>query len=148
MVEMRYDPVIIQPFRDELTKIGFSELKTAEAVDAAIDEKEGTNLVVINSVCGCAAGKARPGIALALRESKARPDRLTTVFAGGDVEATSRLRERLGNIPPSSPSMALYKEGKLVHFIPRYQVESRSAGEIAEHLKGVFEEFCTTKVSA
>ena len=148
MVEMRYDPVMIQPFRDELTKIGFSELKTAEAVDASLDEKEGTNLVVINSVCGCAAGKARPGISLALRESKARPDRLTTVFAGGDVEATSRLRERLGNIPPSSPSMALYKEGKLVHFIPRYQVESRSAGEIAEHLKNVFEEFCTTKVTA
>ena len=145
---MHYDPVMIQPFRDDLTRIGFTELRTPDAVDAAVDEKEGTNLVVINSVCGCAAGKARPGIALALRRSKVRPDRLTTVFAGGDVEATAHLRERLGSIPPSSPSMALYKDGVLVHFVPRYQLESRSAEEIASHLVGVFEEFCSPKVTA
>lgn len=145
---MRYDPVMIQPFRDELTRIGFNELRTPQEVDAAVDEKEGTNLIVINSVCGCAAGKARPGIALALRRSQARPDRLTTVFAGGDVEATARLRERLGNIPPSSPSMALYKDGTLVHFVPRFQLESRTAEEIAQHLIGVFGEYCGPKVVA
>ncbi|MGA9121322.1 MAG: BrxA/BrxB family bacilliredoxin [Bacteroidota bacterium] len=145
---MRYDPVMIQPFRDDLTRIGFTELRTPEAVDAAVSEKEGTNLIVINSVCGCAAGKARPGIAIALNQSHARPDRLTTVFAGGDVEATARLRELLGNIPPSSPSMALYKDGKLVHFIPRFQLESRTAIEIAAHLKEVFAEFCRPNVVA
>ncbi|HTX99266.1 MAG TPA: BrxA/BrxB family bacilliredoxin [Bacteroidota bacterium] len=144
---MRYDPVMIQPFRDELTRIGFSELRTPEEVDAAVDAKEGTNLVVINSVCGCAAGKARPGIALALRRSTVRPDKLTTVFAGGDIEATARLRERLGNIPPSSPSMAFYKNGELVHFIPRYQLESRTAEEIASHLMGVFNEYCSPSVT-
>jgi putative YphP/YqiW family bacilliredoxin len=145
---MRYDPVMIQPFRDELTRIGFEELRTPEAVDAAVNETEGTNLIVINSVCGCAAGKARPGIAIALNQSPVKPDRLTTVFAGGDVEATARLRERLGNIPPSSPSIALYKAGKLVHFVPRFQIESRTAIEIAAHLQEMFAEFCSPKVTA
>lgn len=145
---MRYDPVLIQPFRDELTRIGFRELKTPEAVDAAVEEQQGTTLIVVNSVCGCAAGKARPGIALALRQSATRPDRLATVFAGGDVEATARLRERIGPFPPSSPSMALFKGGRLIHFIPRYQIESRTAVEIARLLIDVFEEFCGPAVEA
>jgi len=139
---MRYDPVAIQPFRDELTRIGFRELRSVEAVDEAVSRQSGTHFVVINSVCGCAAGKARPGIAMALQKSAAKPDELTTVFAGGDIEATARLREHLGNIPPSSPSMALFKDGKLVHFIPRYQIENRDAFQIAGHLVEVFNEYC------
>jgi putative YphP/YqiW family bacilliredoxin len=142
---MRYDPRAIQPFREELTRIGFRELRTAADVDRAISELKGTNLIVINSVCGCAAGKARPGIALALRQSAAKPDHLTTVFAGGDIEATARLRELIGNIPPSSPSVALYKDGELVHFIPRYQIENRDAFQIAQHLIGLFAEYCAAE---
>ena len=140
---MRYDPEAIQPFRDELTRIGFRELRSVGDVDALMRDQKGTALIVINSVCGCAAGKARPGIALALRESPVRPDELTTVFAGGDIESTARVREYLGNLPPSSPSMALYKDGELVHFIPRYQIENRDAYQIAAHLKEVFKEFCS-----
>ncbi len=139
---MRYDPVAIQPFRNELTRIGFRELKSVEAVDEAVSMKKGTNFVVVNSVCGCAAGKARPGIAMALQKSPVKPDHLTTVFAGGDIEATARMREHFGNIPPSSPSMALFKDGKLVHFIPRYQIEQRDAFQIAGHLIEVFREYC------
>jgi putative YphP/YqiW family bacilliredoxin len=133
---------MIQPFRDELTRIGFRELRTAADVDAAVKEK-GTQLLVVNSVCGCAAGKARPGIAMALKQSPVKPEHLTTVFAGGDIEATARARELFGDIPPSSPSMALYKDGQLVHFVPRYQIENRDAFQIAQHLMGVFKEFCT-----
>ena len=145
---MRYDPVAIQPFRDELTRVGFRELTTVEAVDDVLDKAKGTNFVVINSVCGCAAGKARPGIALALRQSPVKPDELTTVFAGGDIEATARLRERLGDIPPSSPSMALFKDGRLVHFVPRYQIENRDAYQIAQHLVEVFKEYCVSATAA
>jgi putative YphP/YqiW family bacilliredoxin len=139
---MQYDPVAIQPFREELTRIGFRELRSVKDVDETIAKGKGTNLIVINSVCGCAAGKARPGIAMALKRSPVAPDELTTVFAGGDIEATARVREHLGNIPPSSPSMALYKDGKLVHFIPRYQIENRDAFQISQHLVEVFQEFC------
>jgi putative YphP/YqiW family bacilliredoxin len=145
---MRYDERAIAPFREDLTRIGFKELKSVEAVDAEIANKQGTNLLVVNSVCGCAAGKARPGIALALQKSEAKPDRLTTVFAGGDIEATARAREHFGNIPPSSPSMALYKNGELVHFVPRYQIENRDAYQIANHLIEVFREFCSPAVEA
>jgi putative YphP/YqiW family bacilliredoxin len=145
---MQYDPQFIQPFRDELTRLGFREMRSAAEVDATLDEKTGTTLVVINSVCGCAAGKARPAVSMALREANARPDRLTTVFAGGDIEATARLRQRLGNIPPSSPSMALFKDGALVHFIPRYQIEGHDMLSIASHLKEVFGEFCTPEKQA
>ena len=145
---MRYDERAIAPFREELTRIGFKELQTVDAVDAEIANKQGTNLLVINSVCGCAAGKARPGIAAALQKAEFKPDRLTTVFAGGDVEATARLRELLGNIPPSSPSMAFFKNGELVHFIPRYQIENRDAFQIANHLMDVFKEFCSDKTVA
>ena len=142
---MRYPPEMIQPFRDELTRLGFRELRTAAEVDEAVALK-GTNLVVINSVCGCAAGKARPGIGVALKRSESKPEHLTTVFAGGDIEATARLRELLGNIPPSSPSMALFKDGQLVHFVPRFQIESRDANQIASHLVEVFGEFCSANV--
>jgi putative YphP/YqiW family bacilliredoxin len=144
---MRYDPAMIQPFRDELTKVGFRELRTAADVDRSMSEDKGVNFLVINSVCGCAAGKARPGIAAALRESPVKPDHLTTVFAGGDIEATARLRERIGNIPPSSPSMALFRDGQLVHFVPRYQIESRDASWISQHLQEVFKEHCPAPVS-
>ncbi len=143
---MQYDPKAIQPFRDELTALGFRELRTAEEVDTVIDTHKGTNLIVINSVCGCAAGKARPGLGMALMKSPVRPDLLTTVFAGGDIEATARVRQRLGNLPPSSPSMALYRDGQLVHFIPRYQIERRTAFEIAQYLVEVFREFCGPQV--
>ena len=143
---MRYNEEAIAPFREELTRIGFKELRTVEAVDAEISKKQGTNLLVVNSVCGCAAGKARPGIAMALQKSTFTPDRLTTVFAGADIEATARAREYFGNVPPSSPSMALYKNGGLVHFIPRYQIENRDAFQIAQHLLDVFKEFCAPAV--
>ena len=139
---MRYDERAIAPFRAELTRIGFRELQTAATVDAEIANKQGTNLLVVNSVCGCAARSARPGIALAFEKSESKPDRLTTVFAGADIEATARAREHFGNIPPSSPSMGLYKNGELVHFIPRYQIENRDAFQIAQHLQEVFKEFC------
>ncbi len=142
---MQYDPRAIQPFRDELTRIGFREMRSAEDVDETVAKTKGTNLIVINSVCGCAAGKARPGIAMALKQAPVKPDELTTVFAGGDIEATARVREHLGTIPPSSPSMALYKDGQLVHFIPRYQIENRDASQIAEHLLDVFGEFCAAR---
>jgi putative YphP/YqiW family bacilliredoxin len=139
---------MIQPYRDELTRIGFRELRTAGDVDRSLQEDRGTNLVVVNSVCGCAAGKARPGIALALKQSPAKPDHLTTVFAGGDIEATARLREHISAVPPSSPSIALFRDGRLVHFVPRYQIESRDASQIARHLVESFKEFCGTGVSA
>jgi putative YphP/YqiW family bacilliredoxin len=141
---MRYDPIVIQPFREELTRLGFTELQTVEAVDESIANQKGTNLLVINSVCGCAAGKARPAIGLALQNSPVRPDHLTTVFAGADLEATARVREHLGELPPSSPSMALWKDGHLVHFVPRYQIESRDAAQIAHHLMEAFKEHCTS----
>jgi putative YphP/YqiW family bacilliredoxin len=145
---MRYDPVMIQPFRDELTRLGFEELRTVTDVDRAIKEYKGTQLLVVNSICGCAAGKARPAIGIALKQSPVKPDHLTTVFAGGDVEATARARELFGNIPPSSPSMAFYKDGELVHFIPRFQIESRDAYQISQHLIAVFKEFCAPAVGA
>jgi putative YphP/YqiW family bacilliredoxin len=134
---------MIQPFRDELTRIGFRELRTVEEVDEAM-KLQGTNLLVINSVCGCAAGKARPGIALALEKTSVKPDHLTTVFAGGDVEATARVRdEYLKGIPPSSPSIAVFRDGILVHFVPRFQIESRDSVQISEHLLETFRQFCS-----
>ena len=145
---MRYDPQMIQPYRDELTRLGFSELRTVDEVDRSILQGKGTNLLVINSVCGCAAGKARPAIGIALQKATTKPDALTTVFAGGDIESTARVREHLGRIPPSSPSIALWKDGKLVEFIPRYLIESRDASSIAEHLTRMFEEHCGTTVRA
>ncbi len=135
---MPYSELMVGPMREELTSVGFQELRTPEQVDAFMAERQGTALLVINSVCGCAAGQARPGVRLAL-ENAFKPDRLATVFAGQDVEATQRLRSYLPDIPPSSPSMALFKDGELVYFVPRHRIESRSAEEVASDLTGSFE---------
>ena len=137
-----YPEQIVTPMRAELTTAGFEELKTAEQVDATLTSKEGTVLVVVNSVCGCAAGAARPGVKLALENAGHRPAKLTTVFAGNDAEATAQARKYFAPYPPSSPAMALFKDGKLIHFIERHHIEGRSAQAIGEHLKEVFNEFC------
>ena len=127
-----YPEHFLAPMREELTRIGFEELRTAEAVDAAV-KRPGTTLIVVNSICGCAAGKARPGIGLALR-SGPRPDHIATVFAGGDIEATARAREYLLPYPPSSPSIALLKDGELVYMMERREIEGCPAELIAERL--------------
>ena len=139
-----YDPVLIQPFRDELTRIGVRELKNAQEVDDVLSQKKGTVLVVVNSVCGCAAGRARPAITKALQHGN-KPEVLTSVFAGQDLEATARAREWFGQIPPSSPSVALFKDGELVHFIPRFRIENRDADAIAADLTGAFDEYCSAE---
>ncbi|WP_058304548.1 BrxA/BrxB family bacilliredoxin [Gorillibacterium timonense] len=132
----------VQPMRDELTRIGVKELRTPEEVAEKLGSAEGTALLVINSVCGCAAGQCRPGVAKAL-EGEVTPDHLFTVFAGQDKEATAAAREQfLAEYPPSSPSIALFKDGKLVHFIQRYQIEDRSADMIANDLTTAFQTFC------
>lgn len=140
---MAYPEYICAPMRQELTSAGFEELRTVEEVDQTIPNGKGTMLLVFNSVCGCAAGTARPGVRLALKSEK-KPEKLVTVFAGQDLEATSQARKYTLPYPPSSPSIALYKDGKLVHFIERHHIEGRSAEMIAENLKMAFEEFCTT----
>jgi len=131
----------IQPMRDELTRIGIKELRTPEEVVEAFDNMKGTALVVVNSVCGCAAGMARPGVAKAL-QGEVKPDHLYTVFAGQDKEATAKAREYFAPYPPSSPSIALMKDGELVHFIERHEIEDRTADEIAENLYSAFEKHC------
>jgi putative YphP/YqiW family bacilliredoxin len=131
----------IQPMRDELTRLGITELRTPEEVEAAFNEMKGTALVVVNSVCGCAAGNARPAVAMSLRND-ATPEHLYTVFAGQDKEATAKAREYFAPYPPSSPSIAVMKDGKLVHFIERHQIEGATAEMIAENLTGAFNEYC------
>jgi len=133
---------MIRPMREELTRLGFEELKTPEAVDATIKDSKGTLLVVVNSICGCAAGKARPGVALALQHA-VKPDKVATVFAGGDIEATERARSYFTGYQPSSPSVALLKDGKLVYMLERYQIEGRGPFEIAQELTGAFDKYCT-----
>jgi putative YphP/YqiW family bacilliredoxin len=140
MIVQRYPEPFIAPMREELARLGFDDLRTPEAVDAAV-KHAGTTMVVVNSVCGCAAGKARPGIALALRQGK-RPDRLTTVFAGADVEATETARGHFAPYPPSSPSIALLKDGKLVYMMERRDIEGRSADMIATELRKAFDTHC------
>ena len=132
--------------RAELVDLGFEELRTSEAVDAAVTGTQGTLLVVVNSVCGCAAGKARPGIALALRHG-ARPDRLTAVFAGFDIEATDRARGYFSGFRPSSPSIALLQDGKLVYMMERHQIEGRGPLEISADLQGAFAKYCAAPVT-
>ncbi|RAV16379.1 BrxA/BrxB family bacilliredoxin [Paenibacillus contaminans] len=132
---------MVQPMRDDLTRIGVTELRTPEEVVENLPYAKGTALLVINSVCGCAAGQCRPGVAKAL-QNEVKPDLLFTVFAGQDKEATAKAREYLAPYPPSSPSIALFKDGQLVHFIQRHQIEDRSADMIAADLTGAFEEFC------
>ena len=139
-----YDPVLIQPFRDELTRVGIRELRSAAEVDDVLSKKLGTVLVVVNSVCGCAAGRARPAITKALKHPT-KPGVLTSVFAGQDMEATARAREWFGQIPPSSPSVALFKDGELVHFIPRFRIENRDADSIAADLTSAFDEHCAVE---
>ncbi|MGA9996085.1 MAG: BrxA/BrxB family bacilliredoxin [Pyrinomonadaceae bacterium] len=144
---MPYPEFMIHPMREELTRLGFEELKTPEQVDAAVKETEGTLMIVVNSVCGCAAGKARPGIALALRHS-VRPDRLATVFAGADIESTEKARDYFTGYQPSSPSIALMKDGKLVYIMERYQIEGKGPMEIANELAQAFNEHCVTSSAA
>ena len=136
-----YPEEIVIPMKEELTEKGFSELITGDEVDKAITE-EGTALVFINSVCGCSAGTARPGVLIAVEKSSKKPDRLTTGFAGFDIEAVNKIRQHLLPYPPSSPSIALFKNGKLVHFIERHNIEGRSAQMIANNLSAAFEEYC------
>jgi len=143
---MPYDERIVTPMREELVRVGFMELRTAAEVDQFMKTAKGLNLVVINSVCGCAAGMARPGVSLAVKH-KNRPDHLTTVFAGQDLDAVSRVREYIGNIPPSSPSMALFRDGELVWILPRHQIEGRSAELVAKSLIEAFDKFCVKEIA-
>lgn len=135
-----YPEEFVIPMKQDLTSVGFDELLTPEAVDEALS-REGTMLMVINSVCGCAAGMARPGVKMAIQHEK-KPDRLTTVFAGFDVEATAHARKFMLPYPPSSPSIALFKDGKLVHFVERHQIEGRPAELIADNLRKAFDAYC------
>ena len=136
-----YPAQIVIPMKEELTDNGFTELLTPAEVDAAVSQP-GTTLVVINSVCGCSAGSARPGALMAVHNSTKRPDHVTTTFAGFDLDAVRRLREHLLPYPPSSPAIALFKDGQLVHFIERHMIEGRPAQMIAQNLIGAFEEHC------
>jgi putative YphP/YqiW family bacilliredoxin len=135
---MPYSPLLVRPMKEELTAIGFEELLTPEDVDAFMAQDSGTALLVINSVCGCAAGSARPGVRLALQH-EVKPDRLATVFAGQELEATARARGYFEELPPSSPSMALFKSGELVYFVPRHRIEGRSPEQVASDLIAAFE---------
>ncbi|MDQ6421184.1 BrxA/BrxB family bacilliredoxin [Paenibacillus sp. LHD-117] len=137
----RYMLDMVQPMRDDLTKLGIQELRTPEEVEENVPNASGTALIVINSVCGCAAGQCRPGVAEALK-NEVTPDHLFTVFAGQDKEATAKAREYFAPYPPSSPSIALLKDGELVHFIERHQIENRSAAEIAADLTDAFDKYC------
>ncbi len=137
-----YSPLLVKPMREELVAAGFEELLSSEDVDRWLARREGTALLVINSVCGCAAGMARPGVRLALEKAARKPDRLATVFAGQDTDATARARGAFPEIPPSSPSMALFKDGELVHFVPRHRIESRDLEAVARDLTEAFEQHC------
>lgn len=142
-----YDERMITPMRQELTRVGFEELKTADAVDAKLKDAKGTTLLVVNSMCGCAARNARPAVTKAI-QSAVKPDALTTVFAGQDTAATARARSYITGYAPSSPSIALLKDGKLVYMMERHQIESRTAEAIAKDLEGAFEKYCATAGSA
>jgi putative YphP/YqiW family bacilliredoxin len=143
-----YPAELVIPMKQELLTAGFSELTAATVEPTLADTTEATTLVVINSICGCAARTARPGVLQALAQSTYKPDNLYTVFAGFDTEAVAAVREHTAPYPPSSPSIALYKNGELVHFVERHMIEGRSADVIATHLEGVFEEFCKAPASA
>jgi putative YphP/YqiW family bacilliredoxin len=136
-----YPAEIVTPMKEELTENGFDELLTAEEVDSKLAQS-GTTLVMINSVCGCSAGSARPGVLMAVANSSKRPDHLTTSFAGFDIDAVKKLREHLLPYPPSSPAIALFKNGELVHMIERHQIEGRPAQMIAHNLIAAFDEYC------
>jgi putative YphP/YqiW family bacilliredoxin len=138
---MPYSEILIRPMREDLTRIGVEELRSAEAVDDAVKNTNGTLMIVVNSVCGCAAGRARPGVALALQQ-EVRPDRVGTVFAGADIEATERARGYFTGYRPSSPSIGILKDGELVYMMERHQIEGRGPEEIASDLKRAFAEVC------
>jgi putative YphP/YqiW family bacilliredoxin len=135
-----YPPELVKPMREDLTRIGFTELHTSEQVDQALN-KEGTTLMVVNSVCGCAAANARPGAGLSLKNEKI-PDQLLTVFAGVDRDAVDAARAHMIPFPPSSPSIALFKDGELVHMLERHHIEGRPAEMIADNLKGAYNDYC------
>ncbi|MBL3656040.1 BrxA/BrxB family bacilliredoxin [Fulvivirga sediminis] len=137
-----YPEELVAPMRTDLTQVGFNELTTAEEVDNHLKDHKGTTLLVINSVCGCAAGAARPGVKWAVQQTDKKPDNLATVFAGVDKEAVEKAREYTLPYPPSSPSIALFKDGELVHFVERHHIEGRNAEMIGNHLLAVFQEFC------
>ena len=136
-----YDEAFVAPMREELVRLGFRELRTPEEVDGELQRQQGTTLVVVNSICGCAAGRARPGVALAMQH-RPRPEKLTTVFAGQDRPATERARSYFAGEPPSSPQIALFKDGRMVFMMQRSEIEGRDAPEIAEHLVKAFDEYC------
>ena len=138
---MNYPEGLCEPMRSDLTSVGFVELKTPEAVSKLLDKKEGTALVMINSVCGCAAGNARPAVKITTQFDK-KVDAFATVFAGQDIGATAKAREYMAPFPPSSPSIAVFKDGKLEHFIERHHIEGRSAEMIADNLKDCFDQIC------
>jgi putative YphP/YqiW family bacilliredoxin len=136
-----YPTEIVQPMKEELTENGFRELLNRQDVEEQLKQK-GTTLVMINSVCGCSAGTARPGVLMAVMNSEKKPDNLTTCFAGYDMESVQTIRQHLMPYPPSSPAIALFKDGQLVHFIERHMIEGRSAQMIAQNLIGAFETYC------
>lgn len=138
---MPYSELMIRPMREELTRIGVEELRTPEQVEETLTNTDGTVLMVVNSICGCAAGKARPGIAQALEHS-VKPDRVATVFAGADIEATEKARSYFTGYAPSSPSIALLKDGKLVYMMERRQIEGKDATQVANELIQAFEQHC------
>jgi putative YphP/YqiW family bacilliredoxin len=138
---MPYNPALVAPMRAEVTRLGAKELTTAADVDAALGDQKGSMLVFVNSVCGCAAGNARPALALALQHPVV-PQQVVTVFAGQDVDAASRARQYFGEYQPSSPSMALLRDGEVVHFVHRHQIEGRSPRDIAANLTAAFDKFC------
>ncbi len=141
-----YDEMMVAPMRQELTRLGIQETRTASDVDAVLGEKQGTVLVVVNSVCGCAAGMARPAVAMAL-DHDTLPDKMITVFAGNDTEATRRAREYFVGYRPSSPAIALMKDGQVVKMLERYQIEGRKAHDIAAELVRAFDEYCRKPVA-
>jgi putative YphP/YqiW family bacilliredoxin len=141
-----YPEIMVIPMREELTRLGIEELRTAEAVDRALNAVPGTTLVVVNSICGCAAGRMRPAVRLALQNS-AHPDKAVTVFAGQDIEATERARSYFTGQPPSSPCIAILRDGQLVYMMPRRDIESREAPAIAAQLKAALDQFCGKPVS-
>jgi putative YphP/YqiW family bacilliredoxin len=140
-----YPEIMVIPMREELSRLGIEELRTAEAVDSALSTQPGTALVVVNSICGCAAGRMRPAVRMALQNA-AHPDKAFTVFAGQDLEATERARTYFTGQPPSSPSIAILRDGKLVYMMPRRDIESREAPAIAAELKAALDQFCAKPV--
>jgi len=138
---MPYDPMLVAPMREDLTRAGVKELTTAAEVEQFMSQADGTALIIVNSVCGCAAGMARPGVKLALQHAH-RPDRVATVFAGQDLDAVKAARGYFADFPPSSPSFALFKNGEVVHFIPRHWIEGRNAESVAADLTAAFDKFC------